>query len=114
MEGRVKHLPIIEIQVDCLEEGGNKRRVGKEKRPAHGPAVFPQVGYWRPSRWRWVGGGSERAAQGAVGGMDGRGSRQGEVMVGVREGTEREPRPGLPCGNQMAFVGGFSCPWSFP
>lgn len=84
----------------------NREKSWEGKRPAHGPAVFPQMGYWT----RGVSGQGRRGA----GGMDGRGSRQGEVMVGVREGAEREPRPGLPCGNQMAFVGGFSCPWSFP
>lgn len=41
--------------------------------------------------------------------MDGRGSRQGEVIVGVREGTEREPRPGLPCGNH-GIRGGLQLP----
>lgn len=112
MEGRVKHLPIIEIQVDCLEEGGSKRRVGKER-----GQLMAQLFFLRWATGGQVGGrGWEVSGQGSggAGGMDGRSSRQGEVIVGVREGTEREPRPGLPCGNQMAFVGGFSCPWSFP
>lgn len=36
---------------------------------------------------------------------DGRGVRQGEVMVGVGEGAGRMPRPGLPRGDQMPFLG---------
>lgn len=42
MEGRVEHLPTIEVRVDCLEEGARKAFGSKEA--SSRPSSFPLSG----------------------------------------------------------------------
>lgn len=78
MEGRVEHLPNIEIQVNYLEEEA-REEFGKRE-AAQGLAVFPWVGSCTPSRGQ-------------------QGSKAGMIGSRAQEGRDKT------CEDQMPFLG---------